>query len=323
MDISVAMAVHNGQAYLEQQLDSILNQTLTPCEIVVSDDGSSDNTLAIVEKFARKEKIVKLVRCTAQGVNANFANAITACKGAFIATSDQDDIWHREKLAHLAAAWGSSTLLAYGRSELIDENNQQLDNKINPHFSLNNFRQGHQPFFFIFSNCVSGHSMLVAKQLVRCALPFPADCMYDHWLALVASVKSQIVFVPQAITLHRIHCCNTINNTAKNRTEKREGGKTSKFARFFAHRQVILARLEKGILESEGLSKEETEYLHKLKNSMAKLETVFFDKQLFFRLFRHRHQLFHGNFLKECRNKALGGNYFKLLDIILNRERHC
>jgi glycosyltransferase involved in cell wall biosynthesis len=285
----------------------------------VSDDGSCDKTVEIVKRYARKNSLVKLVHSTAQGVNENFTSALAACSGEYIALSDQDDIWHQEKLAQLATACDGKTLLAYGKSELIDENNQPLNTTAEAHLGIDHFRQGSHPFYFIFSNCVSGHSMMVAKQLLECALPFPASCIYDHWIALVASVKSEIVFAPEAVTYHRIHALNTINNIEKNRAAKKTALKRPKFVRFNAQRQAILLRIEKGLEEGNGLSNEERLYLIRLKNRVTKLEKSILDFPLLIMLFQSRAQLFHGDLLRECRNRALGGRYFKLLDFLSNR----
>lgn len=92
--ISVAMATYNGAAYLEQQLESLANQVLHPGELVVTDDGSSDGTLALIEDFARRAPFpVRLVRNEARlGYRGNFIKTSTICGCELIAFCDQDDV---------------------------------------------------------------------------------------------------------------------------------------------------------------------------------------------------------------------------------------
>ncbi|MGI4745778.1 MAG: glycosyltransferase family 2 protein [Janthinobacterium lividum] len=100
MLISVAMATYNGQRYLQEQLDSIAAQTVLPAELVVSDDGSTDNTLALIKAFAATAPFpVRIVEKAARlGFADNFLHATTACKHDFVAFCDQDDVWLPTKL---------------------------------------------------------------------------------------------------------------------------------------------------------------------------------------------------------------------------------
>ena len=96
--ISVAMTTYNGEKYLREQLDSIYNQTLTPDEIVVCDDCSSDNTIKILDYYRQKYGLKYFVNTTPLGVNNNFYKAISLCKCDYISLSDQDDIWLKNKI---------------------------------------------------------------------------------------------------------------------------------------------------------------------------------------------------------------------------------
>src|ERR1700761_6388216 len=93
------MATYNGQRYLEQQILSILNQTLKPDEFIVCDDGSTDGTIAILEKFAQQNKLRYIINDRQLGLVANFKKAVSLANNeSYIALSDQDDVWLPEKL---------------------------------------------------------------------------------------------------------------------------------------------------------------------------------------------------------------------------------
>lgn len=316
MHISIALATHNGRIHLEKQLQSLLQQTYPPREIIISDDGSTDGTLELLDKYCREHSLITVLHSEKKGINNNFENAAAHCGGEYIAFCDQDDIWADDKLAQLVSGFTERVLLTYGVSILIDENDRQLPVSAEEYLGFQNYRTGHLPFFFYFSNCISGHTMMVRKKLVECALPFPDTCMYDQWLALIASVKSEIIHVPEACTFHRIHSFNTINNQEKNRARKKRMEKPLKYEKFSKHRAKHLVMLEKGLLESETLIPAEREDLSRLLHHIRTGDKKFFNIWLYLLLLRRRHQLFHGNQLRECRNRSLGGRYFKLLDLL-------
>lgn len=99
--ISVALCTYNGEHYIHEQLESILNQTMNVDEIVVCDDGSTDSTLQIIENLAgNTDTAIHIHRNeTNLGPAKNFQKAINLCSGDIIFLSDQDDVWVPEKVA--------------------------------------------------------------------------------------------------------------------------------------------------------------------------------------------------------------------------------
>jgi len=101
MTVSIALATYNGGRYLREQLDSLYAQTRLADEVVVSDDGSSDDTLSILEEYKQRYGLCYSVNTGEHGVNANFFRAIRLCKGDLVQICDQDDIWMENKTAVL------------------------------------------------------------------------------------------------------------------------------------------------------------------------------------------------------------------------------
>lgn len=96
---SVALCTYNGVKYIADQLDSIINQTRTVDEIIVSDDGSTDGTLMILEEFAQKYSLLHYsVNTVRKGFKQNFLDTIRQCKGDVVLLSDQDDKWYLNKV---------------------------------------------------------------------------------------------------------------------------------------------------------------------------------------------------------------------------------
>lgn len=121
---SVLLASFNGAGYIEAQLQSILSGTLLPDEIIVSDDGSRDETLAVVSGYAAHSPVpLRLLSHSGDsGVTANFTNAMRHSSGEILVLSDQDDIWHPERLerALTALEMHPHALLVHSDADLID-----------------------------------------------------------------------------------------------------------------------------------------------------------------------------------------------------------
>jgi glycosyltransferase involved in cell wall biosynthesis len=98
--VSVVMATYNGGRFLAEQLDTLERQTCTPLELIISDDGSTDDTLETAEQFRARASFPVLIRRNAErlGYGGNFLSAMKLASGEFIAFCDQDDVWLPHKL---------------------------------------------------------------------------------------------------------------------------------------------------------------------------------------------------------------------------------
>ncbi len=106
--ISVCMATYNGEAYIEKQLCSILFQTCKADEVILCDDGSTDQTVLLMQRFIEKFDLKdewKLVQNPGKkGYPGNFYYAMSLCRGDYVFLADQDDIWDERKLEHMSRA---------------------------------------------------------------------------------------------------------------------------------------------------------------------------------------------------------------------------
>lgn len=216
--ISIALCTYNGEKYLLEQLGSIAQQNHLPDELIVCDDGSSDETLSILDKFARTAPFeVRTVRNeTNLGPSRNFAKAVKLCKGEWIFFCDQDDRWLPDKikltvskLAQMSESLGAQTPLLVHTDAIV------ADNKLEEiHPSLWEFQhcyphKGHQIGKLLNQNLVTGCTAVINQALRDKALPIPDGVMmHDWWLALVASAFGKIDIVPQATIFYRQHGLN-------------------------------------------------------------------------------------------------------------------
>lgn len=200
--VSVALCTYNGARFLREQLDSLLAQDYAPLEIVVADDGSTDETLAILDEYSRRDPRIRVHRNPSNlGFRKNFENVMHLCRGDLIAPCDQDDIWHPAKLGILQRAMDGA-ILAYCDSEFVTSAGEPLGIRAS---SDMNMYQGSDPRVFAFHNCISGHAMLFERRLFEAALPFPAAGYHDGWLAFVAASIGRIRYVDQPLVKYRRH----------------------------------------------------------------------------------------------------------------------
>ncbi len=200
--VSIALCTYNGEAYLREQLDSIVNQSYAALELIVVDDCSSDNTISILKDYAARHPFIKLfVNPENLGYIRNFEKALRLCSGDFIALSDQDDIWDLKKIEKQVKAIGNH-LLIYHDSEFVDQNGQSLHRKMS---DIMNLYRGDQPEAFLFFNCISGHSVLMKKELRDELLPFPNAYFHDWWMGYVATNLGSIDFIGESLVKYRQH----------------------------------------------------------------------------------------------------------------------
>ena len=200
--ISIAVATYNGGLYLRQQMETLVMQTYTNLEIIVSDDGSSDDTLEILYEYEKKYSFFTVKQNIApHGIKRNFENALKYCKGKYIAFSDQDDIWMLDKIEKLVNNIGSNALI-YHNSLFVDN----LGNSLQKTFSTDlNCYSGTNSEPFLLSNCVSGHALLFDRKLLDIILPFPNARHHDWWLAFRATEYGGVKFHDEILVNYRQH----------------------------------------------------------------------------------------------------------------------
>jgi glycosyltransferase involved in cell wall biosynthesis len=217
--VSIAMATYNGASYIAQQLNSLLKQTYPNLEIIVTDDASTDGTLAILENFKNKHDNIKIFNnATNQGITYSFEHSIRNCSGDFIAISDQDDIWELTKIEVLLSAMKNEDVI-YSDSELVDKNGQPLNKLISSLVNLGSFKSGVP---FLMGICLPGHTMLLQGDFARYILPIPPVIMYDRWISFCAASNNGIKYFDQPLVKYRQHETNYFGVGISRNNKKRK-----------------------------------------------------------------------------------------------------
>jgi len=183
MNLSVVVTTYNGEKYIQEQIDSILNQTRVPDEVIVLDDGSTDETLDILIDYENNHPSIFDIKINDRnlGVTKNFEKGIRVSNGDAIFLCDQDDVWHPKKVERqISALLNNNGLLSFHDSLVVDESLSPL----NTHWNLVSYSDANRSAQSDFSqliirNFVKGSTILTDSSLREYIFPIPHEWAYD------------------------------------------------------------------------------------------------------------------------------------------------
>lgn len=203
--MSIALATYNGERYLQEQLDSFRRQTRLPDEVVVCDDNSSDDTMKVLNSFAKHAPFPVNIYCNAEnlGYSKNFERAISLCSGDIIFLSDQDDVWFPEKI--------ETTLNIFQSADhpyVVINDAEITDGDIKP-VGLTLLYQLHSAGFsqdsFIYGCCTAFRT-----DLRPFVIPIPHEYVaHDTWIHQIGLALNCRKVYAQPLQYYRRHSDNT------------------------------------------------------------------------------------------------------------------
>ena len=198
--ISVCVATYNGEKFIREQIDSILCQLSSDDEIIVSDDGSTDGTIVIINCIGDKRiRIIEGPR--KHSPTFNFENALKEAKGDYIFLADQDDVWKTNKV-EVCMKWLQKYDCVVSDAEVTDSNLNPLYPSL---YAIMQVRHG-RIYNTIWKNGYTGCCMAFRRNILEASLPFPKDIpMHDIWIGNVAAYKYNVKFIPDKLILFRRH----------------------------------------------------------------------------------------------------------------------
>ncbi|WP_394188559.1 glycosyltransferase [Paenisporosarcina quisquiliarum] len=216
MNVSVAMATYNGQDFLIEQIDSIINQLGAQDELVISDDGSTDNTIEIINHYLKDDR-VKLYKNPDRGVIKNFENAINKTQNEIIILSDQDDVWLPNKVKYIKNEFNdnkSKLIVTSAKRVNSDLEEFEIDSIYNRSWQKGVIRN-------FVKNTYIGCCMAFDRTLLDKILPFPSNIpMHDVWIGLLAELNEiEIKYIEEPLILYRRHG-NTATNNHRSKFKK-------------------------------------------------------------------------------------------------------
>lgn len=208
------MCTYNGDLYLQQQLDSLMNQTYTPHELVICDDGSSDESESIIRRAAETApfpiRFFKNERTL--GSTANFDKAIRICCGDLIALSDQDDIWRSDKIELQVAALRDcpSAGGVFSDGDLIGADSEPLHRSLWDSMEFtpsmrSSVKRGEALPVLVRQNFVTGATLMFREGLRRYFSPIPKEWVHDAWIAWIIVLRSRLCMISDRLISYRVH----------------------------------------------------------------------------------------------------------------------
>lgn len=217
--VDVLLATYQGAAYVQEQIESILNQTYSSVHIWIRDDASQDSTPSLLQQFAARypDRITFIPNQQNLGVRGNFSELMRHSTAPYIMFCDQDDVWLPNKIEsslHLMKKMelnygANKPLLVHTDLKVVKTNLTEISSsfwnfaQLNPQLtSLNRL---------LVQNNVTGCTMLMNRELLNQSQPIPLKAiMHDWWIALVASAFGHIEHLPSATLLYRQHASNDV-----------------------------------------------------------------------------------------------------------------
>lgn len=268
--ISIALCTYNGGAWLRPQLESLAAQTHRPDELVICDDGSKDDTIAIAQEFAKAAPFAVRVlqNETNLGLVGNFSRAMNECSGDWIFFCDQDDTWQPNKIERFIAAVESKPDcgMVFCDARVVD---QQLNPLGHTHWQTVHFSPDKQKLvnaggafdLLVQHSFVACATMAVSAKLKSALLPVPPHWAFDGWIAVAAAALAPVVAIPEALNDYRQHPKQAIGGRRKSYWQRYLEAKRAVDQRYYAVSAEMAESLRDRLL-SLGIAASDSRIVH-------------------------------------------------------------
>ncbi|MGC8823784.1 MAG: glycosyltransferase family 2 protein [Bacteroidales bacterium] len=203
--ISVCLISYNGERFIAQQIRSILEQLGENDELIISDDGSTDKTIEIIESF-KDPRINVLKHEPFRNPTFNMEFALKHAQGEYIFMSDQDDVWLPDKV--------SKMLRALEKYDYVISDCYVTDENLNIIYDTRYVKElkirKNKYLALFFTTPYQGSCVAFRHSVLDKALPFPSYIQsHDRWIGHVAAFFYKITFIPDKLMYYRRHANNT------------------------------------------------------------------------------------------------------------------
>lgn len=277
--IQILLSTYNGERYLEEQLDSLINQNYMNLSILIRDDGSTDGTINILRKYGDNYKNITYYQGENLGVIESFFDLVkkSDITADYYGFSDQDDVWNEDKISKaieiLDFMDDEQPLLYCGKTTLVDSDLNPIYSSIRPHEITPNFGNALVENICIGCTCVVNHRLL---QLVKNHIP-TYTIMHDWWFYLTASCFGQVYYDKCSYILYRQHGDNVIGMKTSYISEFK-----NRFKNYKQNRGKISAQVMEfnKLYQNEGNKKKKINYLLKSKKSLQYRLKIIFSSEI-------------------------------------------
>ena len=289
--VDILLATYNGEKYIKEQVESILNQTYENIQIIISDDCSTDKTRQVLKEYENNEKIKIFYQEKNLGYVKNFEFLLKQVESNLYMLSDQDDVWKKEKVEKSVEKIESEKLdLVFGDLEVVDENLNTLYKSYNRYMHLIHKIKKYQKDYRLqyLYNCMTGCTIISRKNWIDKVLPFPTNSKYvihDYWIGLIIALNGKVGYLDTPYILYRQHGTNQVGtkkaskqyNELKKVRDMSIDIRIGTFETYVMHEEIFDEKLRKQ-------NKKALEYFKMLKN---KKNFNFRQWGIFFRLYKY------------------------------------
>jgi len=292
MNISVAFIVYNGANYMRTQLDSILAQTHKVDEIIVVEDGSTDNTREILNSYSIENPNLFIIHNNATNIGSykSIEKAIKACTGDIVILADHDDYWEPDKVSSIIKWFEENPkmdglmtngLLMDTKGE-ININYFLWDSMCFPYKSITN-TEDLKLYINTIENCATGAAMAFRNNLSFLQKPFPIIkyFIHDRWLAINLAEKNSLGILDEKLIRYRIH------------PSQETGGRKDEIEKYIEINKILFIENAKfkSFKELRYILNKIEINLH-IQNEIKKLPYKEFDNQKYIDILKNKHSIF-------------------------------
>ena len=215
--IDVLLATYNGEKYLRQQLDSILNQSYKNINLIISDDCSKDGTREILKEYEQKDnRIIVYFQEKNLGYVKNFEFLLRKVENDIYMLSDQDDVWLLDKIEKTYNKMKETDAdLVFTDLEVVNEKLETMYSSYNNYMLLTRKIKKYKDdcrMQYLY-NCITGCTLLSKKKFLSAILPIPTDSKYvihDSWIGLIVSLHGKVEYIDEKTIKYRQHGNNQV-----------------------------------------------------------------------------------------------------------------
>ena len=221
--IDIVLATYNGEKYVGEQIDSIINQTYKEWKLIIRDDGSKDKTAEVLEKYAEKDNRITIIKdgIGNLGFNGNFTKLLETSSADYVMICDQDDFWIPEKIEimfnEISKFDKKENILVhsdvYLTNEKLDIINSKFIGKRGSQKGINGV---------IMANSVQGASCMMTKTLKESYLENKVGIPYDYNICLISEMIGKRIFIEKSLMYYRQHQSNAIGAGLNNHSSVKE-----------------------------------------------------------------------------------------------------
>lgn len=213
MKVAILMSTYNGEAFLGQQIDSIISQSFKDWKLYIRDDGSTDATIKIIKEYCIKDNRINFIHDNFKrlGPKRSFFALLKQVDADYYFFSDQDDVWKKEKISILLDNFSHTKncpQVIYSGLQCTDQNLNPIEMSAN--YTVGRIKGNNRFICNDASGCTMAFNHKTKEYFLKGDFCNPDIIMHDWWIVLIAEAFGKVIFVDKQLIYYRQHQNNTV-----------------------------------------------------------------------------------------------------------------